>query len=214
MRNWTPFIVDAVAALAAAGVARIIAIPLAPQFSTLSVAKYLDAAKAALPPAIELDPIRSFHAHPLLLDAFAERIAEARPASGELVVFTAHSLPTRVIEAGDTYAAEFAATADGVARRARIAAYRCAYQSAGRTPEPWVGPGVADLIRDEAAAGVERFLVVPVSFVCDHTETLFDIDIEARAAAEEAGAVLRRTESLNCSPTFIRLLEQLVRDKL
>ena len=214
MRNWKPFLKDAIAGLAAKGVRRIIAIPLAPQFSTLSVTKYVDAATAALPAGISLDPIRSFFNHQLLLDAFAERVLAAAPGTDEDIVFTAHSLPVRVIEAGDPYANEVAGTARGVAERCRLTRYRLAYQSAGRTPEPWIGPDLSDLIRDAAAGGARRFLVVPVGFVCDHTEILFDIDVQAQAAAREAGASLRRTESLNTSPTFIAALESLVREKL
>jgi ferrochelatase len=214
MRNWMPFIKEAVADLQAAGVTRAIAIPLAPQFSTLSVTKYMDAATAALPPGMTLDPVRSFHDHPRLLDAFAERVLAAAPREGEEVVFTAHSLPTRVIDAGDPYAAEVAATASGVAARAGIASFQLAYQSAGRTPEPWIGPDLGALIEQRAAAGARRFLVVPVGFVCDHTEILFDIDVQAARVAREAGASLRRTDSLNLSPAFIAVLEDLVRSRL
>jgi ferrochelatase len=214
MRNWTPFIKDAIAGLGARGVTRIIGIPLAPQFSTLSVSKYFDAAAQVLPAGMSLDAVRSFHAHPLLLDAFAERVRDATPAADEDVVFTAHSLPARVVETGDPYPAEVAATAAGVAARSGIAGYHVAYQSAGRTPEPWIGPDVCALIGERAAQGVRRFLVVPIGFVCDHTEILFDIDVQAKAAAQASGATLRRTESLNTQPTFIAVLEDLVRQRL
>jgi ferrochelatase len=89
-----------------------------------------------------------------------------------------------------------------------------AYQSAGRTPEPWIGLDLSDLIRHRARSGTPRFIVVPIGFVCDHTEILFDVDVEARATAEAVGATLRRTESLNTSPTFIAMLEDLVRSRL
>jgi protoporphyrin/coproporphyrin ferrochelatase len=214
MRNWRPFIADGLIDLAAAGAARVIGIPLAPQFSTLSVQKYIDAATAALPAGVRFEPVRSFAAHPQLLRAFAERVLEAGPAADEDVVFTAHSLPARVIEAGDTYAGEVAATAKGVADRSGITAYSLAYQSAGRTPEPWIGPDLSDLIRARASAGSRRFLVVPIGFVCDHTEILFDIDVQAAATARDCGVSLRRTASLNTSPTFIALLEDLVRSCL
>src|SRR6266571_7866757 len=115
MRNWRPFIKDALVDLAAAGVTRIIGIPMAPQFSTLSVQKYLDAATTALPPGVSFDPVHSFHAHPLLLEAFAERVRAAAPKPEELVVFTAHSLPIKAVESGDRYPDEVAATARGVA---------------------------------------------------------------------------------------------------
>jgi protoporphyrin/coproporphyrin ferrochelatase len=214
MRNWRPFLKDALAGLAAGGATHVVGVPMAPQFSTLSVQKYVDAATAALPAGVRLDAVRSFHSHPLLLDAFAERVRAASPLTDEVVVFTAHSLPVRVIDSGDRYADEVAATARGVAERSRVAGYEIAYQSAGRTPEPWIGPDLGDLVRSKAAAGARRFLVVPVGFVCDHTEILFDIDVQAAGAAREAGATLRRTESLNTSPTFIGALEAIVRDLL
>jgi protoporphyrin/coproporphyrin ferrochelatase len=210
MRNWSPFIKDALAALAAAGVTRVIGIPMAPQFSTLSVQKYIDAATSALPAGVHFETVESYHAHPLLLDAFADRVRAARPQTGELLVFTAHSLPKRAIDAGDRYPDEVAATAKGVAERAGVARFMQAYQSAGRTPEPWIGPDLGHVI-DEQSATVRRFLVVPIGFVCDHTEILFDIDVLGARIAREFATSLRRTESLNTSPLFIDLLEQLVR---
>jgi ferrochelatase len=213
MRNWHPFIKDALARLAAAGVTRVIGIPLAPQFSTLSVQKYIDAATAALPPGVAFEAVESFHTHPLLLDAFAERVRAAAPAPDEAVVFTAHSLPVRVIEGGDRYADQVAETSAGVAARAGIAKYEVAYQSAGRTPEPWIGPELGKLI-DDRSATTRKFLVVPIGFVCDHTEILFDIDIQAAQTAREFSTTLRRTESLNTSPLLIATLEDLVRARL
>jgi ferrochelatase len=214
MRNWRPFIRDAVAKLAAQGVRRVVGIPLAPQFSTLSVARYFDAATEALPPGLTLDRVLSFHDHPLLVEAFAERVREARPRADEEVIFTAHSLPTRVARSGDRYAHQVAATARAVAARSGLTRYRRAFQSAGRTREPWMGLDLGDLIRHRVAHGVRRFLVAPIGFVCDHTEILFDIDVQARRTAESLGAVLRRTESLNTSPTFIAALEALVRERM
>jgi len=214
MRNWRPFIKDALADLASAGVARVIGIPMAPQFSTLSVQKYVDAAAAALPDGVSFEAVESYHTHPLLVDAFADRVRAAQPKRDELVVFTAHSLPVRVIDAGDRYADEVAATARGVAERAGVSAWAQAYQSAGRTPEPWIGPDIGALIDERSAIGVRKFLIVPIGFVCDHTEILFDIDVQAARTAHDAGATLRRTESLNASPTFISALEEIVRGKL
>jgi ferrochelatase len=213
MRNWHPFIKDALQQLAAAGVTRVIGIPMAPQFSTLSVQKYIDAATAALPPGIQFESVESFHMHPALLDAFADRIREAQPTPGELVIFTAHALPVRVIEGGDRYADQVAQTAAAVAARAGITTYDRAYQSAGRTPEPWIGPELAQLL-DDRSATVRKFLVVPIGFVCDHTEILFDIDVQAAQVARELATTLRRTESLNTSPSFISVLEDLVRSRL
>lgn len=213
MRNWTPFIKDALAALAAAGVTRVIGIPLAPQFSTLSVQKYNEAATAALPPGVQFEAVDSFHLHPLLIEAFAERVRAAQPKPDELVIFTAHALPVRVIESGDRYADEVRETAAAVAAAAGIARYVLAFQSAGRTPEPWIGPELPQVI-DDRSVSVRKFLVVPIGFVCDHTEILFDIDVQAAQAARELSTTLRRTESLNTSPRFIAMLEDLVRTRL
>jgi ferrochelatase len=213
MRNWKPFIKDALAGLAAADVTRVIGIPMAPQFSTLSVKKYIDAALAALPAGVHFEAVESFHTHPLLIDAFTERVRAAQPRPDELVIFTAHALPVRVIESGDRYADEVAATAAAVARRAGIAAYTQAFQSAGRTPEPWIGPELPQVI-DDRSVNIRKFLVVPIGFVCDHTEILFDIDVQAAQVAREFSTTLRRTESLNTSPLFIAMLEDLVRTRL
>ncbi len=211
MRNWTPFIADAVNELAAAGVTRIVGIPLAPQFSTLSVQKYNEAARAALPAGVSFDAVASYHAHPRLLDAFAERVRAAAPRPDELVVFTAHSLPKRVVDSGDAYPAEVAETARGVAGRVGLQKYALAYQSAGRTPEPWIGPSIHEMLDEQSGRGVRKFLIVPSGFVCDHTEILFDIDVQAARDAREFSTTLRRTESLNTSPTFVAMLEDLVR---
>jgi ferrochelatase len=210
MRNWKPFIMDAIAGLARAGVTRVIGVPMAPQFSMLSAAKYRDAATAALTSGMRFDTVRSYHAHPLLIQAFAERVREAQPQPDERVIFTAHSLPQRVVDAGDPYPDEVAATAEGVAERVGITAYDRAYQSAGRTPEPWLGPSLHSLI-DTRSMNTRKFLAVPIGFVCDHTEILFDIDVQAAAIARGCATTLRRTASLNTSPTFIAMLENLVR---
>jgi len=210
MRNWKPFIAEVAASLVESRVTRVVGVPLAPQYSSLSVEKYIAAARAALPAGVKLSCLRSFHDHPLLIEAFAERVREAAPREAEDVVFTAHSLPVRVIAEGDPYADQVAATADAVARQCGLTRYQRAWQSAGRTPEPWLDPDLTDLIRSRAAAGTAAFLVVPIGFVCDHTEVLFDIDIQAAAIARELGVSLRRTASLNTSPTFIRALGDLV----
>ena len=213
MRNWTPFIKDALVELAAAGVTQTIGIPMAPQFSTLSVQKYIDAAAAALPAGMQFESVESFHTHPLLIDAFAERVRAAGPKPDERVIFTAHALPIRVVESGDRYADEVAQTASAVAARAGVATYDLAFQSAGRTPEPWIGPELGKVI-DDRSVSIRKFLVVPIGFVCDHTEILFDIDVQAAQVAREFSTTLRRTESLNTSPLFIAMLEDLVRPRL
>ena len=212
MRNWRPYIADVLAEAAAAGVREMVALPMAPQYSTLSVAKYQEAVQAARPPAVEVRFVRSWHDHPGLLEAFAEKVRESlRSGPWDRVIFTAHSLPMRVVEEGDPYPDEVAATASGVARLSGVADHARAYQSAGRTPEPWLGPSVEEALATAAQDGARRVLIAPVGFVCDHTEILFDIDVQAAQAARRLGIGIARTESLNTSPTFIRALADLVR---
>lgn len=212
MRNWKPFIADALRDAAGAGVDDLVALPLAPQYSTLSVGKYKEAVARSRPEGMTVRFVDSWHDHPGLLEAFAEKVraARARDAWDE-VIFTAHSLPQRVVQAGDPYPGQVASTARGVAERAELDRYRLAYQSAGRTPEPWLGPPLEQALGEAAGGGARRVLVAPIGFVCDHTEVLFDIDVQARSAARAQGLTLGRTESLNTSPAFIRALADLVR---
>jgi ferrochelatase len=211
MRNWRPFIADALRDAAAAGARSVVAVPMAPQYSTLSVAKYAEAVESARPRGLEVRFVRSWHAHPGLLDAFAEKLrASLASATWDRIVFTAHSLPIRAVAQGDPYPDEVAVTARGVARRAGVADYMVAYQSAGRTAEPWLGPSLEEALAAAAASGVCRVLVVPVGFVCDHTEILFDVDVQAAEAAGRLGLVLGRTASLNTAPAFIQALADLV----
>ncbi len=215
MRNWQPFIADVLQDLAGRGVDRVIGIPLAPQYSSLSVAKYVDAATRALPPGVRFDCVASYHAHPLLIRAFALSLRRALDAEApDRVIFTAHSLPIRVIVEGDPYRDEVLETARRVAEAAHLDAYEVAFQSAGRTPEPWLGPDIGEVVGARAASGAHRLLVAPIGFVCDHTEILYDLDVQAQAVARACGARLRRTESLNVSAPFVDLLVALVREAL
>jgi len=212
MRNWRPFVADVLRDAAAAGVGDLVAVPLAPQYSSLSVGKYREAVEQSRPEGMRVRFVESWHDHPGLLDAFAEKVRAARRQDAwDEVVFTAHSLPERVVREGDPYGEQVAATARGVAERAGLARYRLAYQSAGRTPEPWLGPSLETALAELADQHARRVLVAPVGFVCDHTEILFDIDVQARAVARARGMTLVRTESLNTSPTFIRALVDLLR---
>ena len=212
MRNWTPLVADVLAQAAADGCADLVAVPLAPQYSALSVGKYRQSVEEACPPGATVRFVESWHDHGGLIEAFAEKVREARAREPEAaVVFTAHSLPERAIREGDPYALQVAATAAGVAERAGVPEYRLAYQSAGRTPEPWIGPSLEEALQGLAREGVARVLVAPIGFVCDHTEVLYDIDVAAAAAARRLGMTLARTESLNVSPAFIRALADVVR---
>jgi ferrochelatase len=211
MRHWHPFIADVVRDAVDAGARSLVGIPLAPQFSTVSVARYHDALREAAPEGIGVRCVGSWHDHPGLIAAFAEKVAAASAAPADVVLFTAHSLPVRLIDAGDPYAREVEGTAALVAGAAGVASYRCCYQSAGRTPEPWLGPSVEDALRAARDRGARNVLAVPIGFVSDHTEILFDLDVQAAREAARLGLAFRRTESLNTSATFIRALADLAR---
>src|SRR5439155_10674556 len=124
----------------------------------------------------------------------------------DAVLFTAHSLPARVVEGGDPYPLHVRATAAGVAARLGLGEPEIAYQSAGRTEEPWLGPTVEEALAGLAAAGRRSVVLAPIGFVCDHTEILYDLDVVSAGAARERGLTLTRTESLNTAPTLIRAL--------
>ena len=210
MRHISPWIRDVVTAMAADGVERFVAIALAPQKSSNAAGyrRAVDGALAALGvDAPIVDYVDSWHDQPRFIEALATTTAEALarlddPASAR-VMFTAHSLPTRVLADGDPYPDELAATASLVAGRLGLERYEFAYQSAGRTGEPWLGPDILDEIRRLAADGVTGLVIRPVGFVADHLEVLYDIDIEAQAVAREAGIRLERARSMNTDPTFI-----------
>ncbi len=211
MRNWRPLIADVLRDAARAGASELLAVPMAPQYSTLSVEKYRQAVEEARPTGMTVRFVSSWHDHPGLLDAFAEiLVAALARASAPAVVFTAHSLPARVVEQGDPYAREVAATAAGVAARVGLAEYRLAWQSAGRTAEAWLTPTLESALDEMAAAGRREVLLAPIGFVCDHTEILYDLDVEAAAHGRARGLAVARTESLNTSARFIRALADLV----
>ncbi len=217
-----PFLESAVAALAdradpAGRPDRIVGLVLAPHYSRGSVGEYHNrAAAAAAEHGVAYTPVESWHALPAWLDAQAERVRAARatlPATSK-VLFTAHSLPERILE-GDPYPDELRASAAAIAGRAgldRWYGWTLAWQSAGRTPEPWRGPDVTDVIRDLGATGrAEGVLVCPQGFVSDHLEVLYDLDVDARRVATEAGLAFARTASINDEPAVMAALAELVR---
>lgn len=219
MRNWHPFIQDTVKQMVADGLRRVIAISLAPQYSHLSVGAYqqaLEAATTELGVSLDVKRVESWHAHPLLLEAFAEKVQEAFtsfPADGRAevqVIFTAHSLPARVVDEGDPYPREVERTSEGVALLLGLKTWHVAFQSQGATAEPWLGPTLEELLNRVAADGQRHVLLVPVGFVCDHMEILYDIDILAQRSAREKGLSLARTTSLNTVPRFIDALADVV----
>jgi ferrochelatase len=212
-KHAAPYIEDGVAALVDAGVARIVGLVLAPHYSALSVGEYAErAGKASTVPFTMID---SWHLEPVLLDALAARVRDARdrlPAGANVeTLFTAHSLPARILEAGDPYPEQLRATAEAVAGRADVTRWRTAWQSAGRTPEPWLGPDILEVVRALPIEGVDAVVVCPAGFTSDHLEVLYDVDVEARRVAEEAGVALARTASINDDPAVMDALAALVR---
>ena len=208
-KHASPFIEDAASSLSSHD--HVVGLVLAPHYSALSVGEYLERASAVVP---QLTPVRSWHLADGYLDALATRVRDAMVTMppGTEVVFTAHSLPERVRAMGDPYADQITQTALVVAERAGVEPWSTAWQSAGRTPEPWLGPDILDVIRAKATAGVPGVLVCPCGFVSDHLEVLYDLDVDAARVAAERGMAFARTASLNDDPAFIALLARLVRD--
>jgi protoporphyrin/coproporphyrin ferrochelatase len=224
MRHWSPWIEEAVGRMVEDGITRAVGLVLAPQFSALSVARYQQKVADGLDlyrGRIEFEHVPSYHDAPGLIEALAARVSEGLSHwPGTVlervhVVFTAHSLPERVLANGDPYGAQCLETAGLVAERAGLADERWSwsYQSAGRTPEPWAGPDLAEHLTELAVRGVRDVVAVPVGFVSDHVELLFDIDVKARAVADELGMRLERPPALNDDPVFIEALAELVRDR-
>ena len=214
MRHWHPYIKDVTDGITAAGHRRLVGIVMAPHYSALSVGAYEKKLLAAVDGRLDTALVRSWGDHSLFLDAVQEKVAAAlgkfsTPNTVE-VVFTAHSLPERILATGDPYVAEVTASAAAVAARLQLAHWRVAFQSAGASPEPWLGPAAAAVIA-EVAREHREILVVPIGFVCDHVEILFDIDIEYQALARKIGVRLERTESLNDSPRLIEALAAITR---
>jgi ferrochelatase len=206
MKHWRPRIADAVEAALAAGTTRIVGLVLAPHYSRLSIGGYFERLEQALAGRAELVPIESWHDHGPFLDVLADRV---RGADG-WVVFTAHSLPERILAEGDPYREQLLETSRLVAGRAGLERWSFAFQSASQTGEPWLGPDVLDELTRLSQDGVREVLVAPLGFVSDHLEILWDLDVEARGRAEELGIEFARIESLNDDPAFVRALVVLV----
>jgi protoporphyrin/coproporphyrin ferrochelatase len=220
MKHSPPFVPDAVARMQADGIREAVGLVLAPHYSRMSVGGYIDRVKKAAIDGPAFSFIEQWYDHPYFVEVVADRVRAARDQltederANDLVVFTAHSLPTKILESGDPYPAQLQGSADMVAGKLSLDRYRIGWQSAGRTPEPWIGPPLVEIIRRAATEGHTAVVVCPVGFVADHLEVLFDVDIEAREAAAQAGIRLVRTASMNADPDFIRSLAQVVRDHL
>jgi ferrochelatase len=217
MRHWQPRIADAVEQIAGQGIRQVVALVMAPHQSKMSTGAYfrqLNQAISERAPEIEVIRIGAWHDHPGLIASLAEKAQSAlslfeRPP---YVLFTAHSLPVRILQEGDPYDAQLHQTAALVAGQLGLPndRWKFCYQSAGQSQEPWLGPPIEEAIPALAQAGETGILAVPVGFVCDHVEILYDLDILARQIAASHGVHFERSASLNTSPTFIAALADLV----
>jgi ferrochelatase len=228
MKHWHPFIEEPVRQLASDGVTEAIGVVLAPHYSRMSIDGYIAKVETAQARIVEegstsptqFSFVRSWHDEPLFWQALAGRVRAALvekfapdEQAGVYLLFTAHSLPERIREWNDPYPRELLATSKGVADLAGLARERWdfAYQSAGRTPEPWLGPDILARMRMLADSGERAILICPVGFISDHLEILYDIDIEAQDLAHQLGLHVERIAMLNASPELNEVLAAVVR---
>ena len=223
MRHWHPYIKDTVATMAADDLQEMVALCLTPYYSKMSVGAYyqkLDDAVAAAGAPFKIRRIESWNDHPKLIEAIAEKVARALERFPSDIrkkvplLFSAHSLPERILAEKDPYPQELHETIELVMKKIGPYAWRFAYQSKGRTPEPWLGPDVADIINELHGQGHRHLLMAPIGFISDHMETLYDVDVMYREQCRSKGIQLERAESLNASPAFIEALAAVVRENL
>ncbi len=222
MRNWKPYTYETVAQMVKDGVTHAVAICLAPHNSRTSVGLYRRAVVGETGNAgFTVDFVPEWHDEPLLIEAFAEKLRAGWKKACEdagakvPVIFTAHSVPARTIEAGDPYEQQTRETAELVARRVpEIGEWKFCFQSQGMSGGAWIGPTVESAIDELAAAGHKSVFMQPIGFVCDHVEILYDIDIAFKEYAASKGMMLSRAESLNDSPKFAEAVWAVARARL
>jgi ferrochelatase len=207
MKHWTPRIAEAADRALATGADTIVGLVLAPHYSRLSIGDYRRRLEEALAGRAELTFIESWHDDPALIDLLADHVRD----TDAHVVFTAHSLPARILDEGDPYKEQLLETSRLVADQAGLETWSFSFQSESPTGEPWLGPDIVDHLADLHARGVDDVLVCPVGFVADHLEIRWDLDHEAAQRARELGLTFDRTEMPNADPRFVKLLANLVR---
>ena len=210
MKHWKPRIADAAQSALAAGAGEVVGLVLAPHYSALSIAGYREQLERALAGRAELRFVESWHDEPGFVELLADRVRGANAH----VVFTAHSLPARILELGDPYKAQLLETSRLVAESAGLHEWSFSFQSESPTGEPWLGPDILDHLESLRRQGVERVLVCPVGFVSDHLEIRWDLDVEAQEKAAELGLRLERIEMPNADPVFVRTLAGIVKRAL
>lgn len=221
LKHARPYIEDGVAQMAQDGITEAISIVLAPHYSIMSVGGYNKRAQeAAAEAGIQLKSVDSYHLHPSLLKALIQRVQAALTLFNVekeqvRILFSAHSLPEKIVEMNDPYPAQLLETSKAIAEEVGTGNWQFAWQSAGQTATPWLGPDILDVIKDiHEKNNVQNMLVCPIGFVSDHLEILYDIDIECQALAQELGIHLERTESLNTDPLYIETLADVVLKQL
>jgi protoporphyrin/coproporphyrin ferrochelatase len=216
MRHWHPFIQDTLAEMRAHGIERTVGLVMAPHYSRMSIQAYFQKVEDAKS-GIQIARIHDWHLMPDYLDAVADRVCAALERFPETVraevpvVFTAHSLPERILDWGDPYPMQLLATTDALTSRLGDRPYEFAYQSAAISNEPWLGPDASEVMERFAGEGRRHMLICPIGFVCEHVEILYDIDIVYQGLAKKLGLQLERIEMLNDEPKMIRGLASLVR---
>jgi ferrochelatase len=210
MKHWSPRIAEAADAAVADGADRVVGLVLAPHYSALSIKGYRDQLEQALAARAELDFVDSWHLEPGFVELLADRIR----GTDAHVVFTAHSLPARILDMGDPYKDQLLETSGAVAAAAGVERWSFSFQSESPTGEPWLGPDILDHLAALHEDGVEHVLVCPVGFVSDHLEIRWDLDVEAQEKAEALGMRLERIEMPNADPAFIRTLASIVKKAL
>jgi len=210
MKHWTPRIAEAVEAALANGAQRLVGLVLAPHYSRLSIGGYRKLLDEAVADRADVVFVDSWHDEQGFVSFLADRVRD----TDAHVVFTAHSLPARILDEGDPYRDQLLETAQLVADSAGVEDWSFSFQSESPTGEPWLGPDILDHLADLSARGIERVLVCPVGFVSDHLEIRWDIDTEAQDKARELGLELDRIEMPNDDPRFVRILGDIVRSRL
>ncbi|MBI0392606.1 ferrochelatase [Thermoactinomyces sp. CICC 24226] len=223
LKHTYPFIEEAVRKMKEDQIEEAVSIVLAPHYSTLSIQTYNDRAnqEAEKLGGPKIKTVDSWHDHPGFIRLWAKRVQETLSSIPEeerdqtVVIFTAHSLPEKILKTGDPYPEQLAETAKLIAEEAKIPHYAVGWQSAGRTPEPWLGPDVLDLTRElYEQKGYRSFVYCPVGFVADHLEVLYDNDIECKQLTDELNANYYRPPMPNVDPVFIRCLADVVEKRL
>lgn len=215
LKHASPYIEDGVASMDADGITEAIGIVLTPQYSVMSVGGYMKRAQEeAAKHGISFKSVKEYHLHPELIEALSSRVKEglqkfeqqASNTQVPLVLFSAHSLPAKILEMNDPYSEQLLATSAAIAQNAGVEKWMFTWQSAGQTGQPWLGPDILETLDQLSKEGVTSVLVTPVGFVSDHLEVLYDIDIEAQKFAAERGIRLERIRMLNDDPQYMAVL--------